>query len=176
MRTVCVDVGVELGDDAAGLGLDLDFGDGLDLAGGDDRARDIAGVDGGKLGGIERRCTAEGLGGEEAATGHNADNDREDDPKALARFRFRFQGVSEAFKICSSELDYAAAGRSVPFDADLIGGPAGRARYARGGRSHAFLLTSAWASRWSARKYLFATNGSAQPKAYWPQRTLPLHA
>ena len=37
-----VDVGVELGDDAAGLGLDLDFGDGLNLAGGDDRARDIA--------------------------------------------------------------------------------------------------------------------------------------
>ncbi len=37
-----VDVGIELGDDAAGLGFHLDFGDGLDLAGGDDRARNVA--------------------------------------------------------------------------------------------------------------------------------------
>ena len=156
-----VDVGVELGDDAAGLGFDLDFGDGLDLAGGDDRARDIAGFDGAKLGGINGRCSAEGLGGEEATTGHYADNHREDDPKALARFRFRFQGVSEAFKICSSEgLRRGGPGGSIqPIIAVLPDGPA-----TRGAGVRTPFYCFAWASRWSAR-ILFATNGSAQPKA-----------
>ena len=40
---VGVDVGVEAGDDAAGLGLDFDLGDGLDFAGGDDGAGDVSG-------------------------------------------------------------------------------------------------------------------------------------
>ena len=41
---VVVDVDVEAGDDAGGLGFDLDFGDGLDFAGGDDGAGDVARV------------------------------------------------------------------------------------------------------------------------------------
>ena len=40
---------------------------------------------------------------DEATTDQHADNDRKDDPKPLAGFRFRFQGASEAGKICSSE-------------------------------------------------------------------------
>ncbi len=57
-----VDVGIELGDDAAGLGLDLDFGDGLDLAGGDDGAGDVADLNGSELGGINGGSAAEGSG------------------------------------------------------------------------------------------------------------------
>jgi hypothetical protein len=93
-----VDVGIEFGDDAAGLGFDLDFGDGLNLAGGDDRARYIAEVGRPQLGRIDGRRSAEALGSEKAAAAQYADNDGEDDPKALARFRFRFQGDSEAFE------------------------------------------------------------------------------
>ena len=105
-----VDVGIELGDDAAGLGFDLDFGDGLDLAGGHDRAGDVAHFGGAQLGGIDGRRTAEALGCDEAAADEHADNDRKDDPKPLAGFRFRFQGASEAGKICSSEWSYAGWG------------------------------------------------------------------
>src|SRR5471030_92448 len=86
-----IDVGVEFGDDAAGLGFNLDFCDGLDLAGGDDRARDVADVSGAELGGIDGRRSAEVLGSEEAAAADYTDNDGEDDPKPFARFRFRFQ-------------------------------------------------------------------------------------
>ncbi len=81
-----VDVGVELGDNAAGLGFDLDFGNGLDLAGGDDGAGDVADVGCGQLGRIKGRRAAEGLGQEQAAAAQHADNEDEGDPKAFARF------------------------------------------------------------------------------------------
>ena len=48
-----VDVDVEAGDDTGGFGFDLDFGDGLDLAGGDDGAGDVAVLGLGELGGLE---------------------------------------------------------------------------------------------------------------------------
>ena len=48
-----IDVGIELGDDAAGLGFHFDFGDGLDLAGCNDGAGDVADLDGAELGGID---------------------------------------------------------------------------------------------------------------------------
>ncbi len=48
-----VDVGVELGDDAGGLAFDLDLEDGLDLAGGDDGAGNVAALDFAELRGFE---------------------------------------------------------------------------------------------------------------------------
>jgi hypothetical protein len=77
-------VGVELRDDAAGLGFDLHLCDWLDFAGGDDRARDVADVSGAELGGIDGRRSAEVFGSEEAATADNTDNDGENDPKTFA--------------------------------------------------------------------------------------------
>ena len=66
-----VDVGVEASDDAGGFGFDLDLGDGLDLAGGDDGAGDIAEVGLAELGGLKfrgvaagRYCDAESYGGD----------------------------------------------------------------------------------------------------------------
>jgi hypothetical protein len=52
-----VDVGVEPGDYARGLGFDLDLGDGLDLAGGDDGAGDVAPFSLAELGGFKLRAT-----------------------------------------------------------------------------------------------------------------------
>ena len=48
-----VDVGVKAGDDAGGFGFDLDLGDGLDLAGGDDGAGDVAELCLAELGGLK---------------------------------------------------------------------------------------------------------------------------
>ena len=60
-----VDVDVELFDDAGGLGFDLDLGDGLDFAGGHDRAGDVAALDLGDAVGVD-------LGAFDQAGGHNA--------------------------------------------------------------------------------------------------------
>ena len=49
---VGVDVGVEAGDDAGGLALDLNLGDGLNLAGGDHGAGDVGLLRLGELGGL----------------------------------------------------------------------------------------------------------------------------
>ena len=48
-----VDVGIEAGDDAGGLGFDFDFGDGLDLAGGNYGSSDVSALDLGQLRGLE---------------------------------------------------------------------------------------------------------------------------
>ncbi len=53
-------IDVELLDDSAGLGLDFNFGDGLDLAGGDDALGKISLLDLCELGGID--LGAAGLG------------------------------------------------------------------------------------------------------------------
>ncbi len=69
---VGVDVGVEAGDDAGGLGFDLDLGDGLDLAGGDYGTGDVAALGLGKLGGL-KFCVV-------AASGYrDAEDDGEDE-------------------------------------------------------------------------------------------------
>ena len=51
-------VDVELLHDAAGLGLDLDLGDGLDLAGGDHALRQVAFFDLGQLRGVDLGAAA----------------------------------------------------------------------------------------------------------------------
>jgi hypothetical protein len=68
-----VDVYVEAGDDAGSLGFDLDLGDGLDFAGGDDGASDVGKLGLTKLGGLEfcgvaacRDCNAKGNDYDEA--------------------------------------------------------------------------------------------------------------
>ena len=66
------DVHVELLDDAAGLGLHLDFGDGLDLAGGDDGAGYVAALGFAELGRVE-------LGGVAAGFDRDAENDDDDE-------------------------------------------------------------------------------------------------
>ena len=57
-----VDVGLEVGDDAGGLGFDLYLGDGLDFAGGDDGAGDVAAFGLAELGGLKLGAVA--LGGD----------------------------------------------------------------------------------------------------------------
>ena len=55
-----VDVGVEAGDDAGGFGFDLNLGDGLNLACGDDGAGDVAELGLGELGGLKFSRVAAG--------------------------------------------------------------------------------------------------------------------
>ncbi len=88
-----VDVSVAAGDDAGGLGFDLYLSDGLDLAGGDHRAGDVA-----ELGFAELRrlkfsgVTASGHGD---AKGHGCDKDDETSPEPDFPFVFALcsQGV-----------------------------------------------------------------------------------
>jgi len=81
-----VDVGIEAGDDAAGLGLHLHLGDGPHLAGCDHGAGDVAGFDLGELGGVKLGVAAHGFGRDDAASDEDGEGDAEDDPKALAGF------------------------------------------------------------------------------------------
>ena len=79
-----VDVGVEFGDDAGGFGFDLNLRDGLDFAGGDDGAGDVAGFGGAELGGVERGRCAELREGEGSASDEQAEDGAEGDPELLA--------------------------------------------------------------------------------------------
>jgi len=82
----CVDVGVKRGDDARGLGFDLDFGNGLDLASGDDGAGDVAGLRRTELGGVKRRGCAEFVERKGSASDKQAEHSGQGDPKLLAGF------------------------------------------------------------------------------------------
>jgi hypothetical protein len=66
-----VDVYVEAGDDAGGFGFDLDLGDGLDLAGGDNGAGDVAGLNFAELGRLELCGVA--AGGDRDTKGNDYD-------------------------------------------------------------------------------------------------------
>ncbi len=76
---VIVDVDVEAGDDAGGLGFDLDLGDGLDFAGGDDGAGDVGELGLAELGGLEFGGVAAGRDGD--AEGDDYDEDDEAGPE-----------------------------------------------------------------------------------------------
>ena len=73
LMNVGVDVDEELGDDAAGLGFDLDLRDGLDLAGGDDGAGDVSALNFGKLRGVKFGAAAPG-GDRDACDHRNEQN------------------------------------------------------------------------------------------------------
>ena len=90
---VGVDVGVEAGDDAGGLGFDLDLGDGLDLAGGDDGAGDVAEFGLAELRGFEFGCVS--AGGYSDAESRACDEDDEAGPEPEFPFVFTLcsQGV-----------------------------------------------------------------------------------
>ncbi len=81
-----VDVDVEAGDDAGGLGFDLYLGDGLDLAGGDDGAGDVAEFGLAELGGLKFGGVA--AGGDGDAEGHGCDEDDEASPEPDFSFVF----------------------------------------------------------------------------------------
>jgi len=81
-----VDVGVQLGDDAAGFGFDLYLSDRPDFAGGDDRAGDVAYFDLAKLGRVDLGGGAHGFGGKDSTSDEDNGEDAEDDPKAFAGF------------------------------------------------------------------------------------------
>ena len=66
-----VDIYVQAGDDAGGFGFDLDLGDGLDLAGGDNGAGDVAGLNFAKLGRLELCGVA--AGGDRDTKGNDYD-------------------------------------------------------------------------------------------------------
>ena len=104
---VLVDVHVEASDDAGGLGFDLYLGDGLDLAGGDDGAGDVAEFGLAELGGLEFGGVAAGRYRD--AEGYGGDKDDEAGPEP--EFSFVFTLCSQGSAPISSEL--VSASRSV---------------------------------------------------------------
>ncbi len=79
-----VDVDVEAGDDAGGFGFDLDLGDGLDLAGGDDGAGDVGELGLAELRGLELRGVAAGAYGD----AESDDDDGRDEAGPEPEFTF----------------------------------------------------------------------------------------
>src|SRR6185312_12388415 len=91
---VGVDVGIELGDDAAGLGFDLNLGDRLHLAGRNHGAGDVAGGDLGELRGVDLGRSTHGLDGGDGEGGDRDQTDAEADPELFAAFALCRQGES----------------------------------------------------------------------------------
>ena len=90
----CVDVGVEAGDDARSLGLDLYLGDGLDLAGGDDGTGDIPPLGLGELRGFEFGAVAARCYGGTEDDGYDEDDDAGPDPEFPFVLTLCGQGVA----------------------------------------------------------------------------------
>src|SRR5580692_3922699 len=116
---LCVDVYVEASDDAGGLGFDLDLGNGLDLAGGDDGTGNVSELSRGDLGGVDLVVARESFGCNDAATDEHKGNDGQDNPEALAGFAGRIH--SGLLGRNTDEESYARNGRMVPLD--LLGKP-----------------------------------------------------
>ena len=90
---VRVDVGVETGDDAGGFGFDLNLGDGLDLAGGDDGAGDVAELGLAELGGLEFGGVAAGGYGDAEDDRYDEDDEAGPEPEFPFVFALCSQGV-----------------------------------------------------------------------------------
>ena len=88
---VGVDVDVEVGDDAGGLGFDFDFGDGLNFAGGDDGAGDVAALGFGELGGLEFGGVAAGGYGD----AEDDCDDEDDEASQIQIFRLLLRCVAK---------------------------------------------------------------------------------
>jgi hypothetical protein len=91
---VSIDVGVEAGNDAGGLGLNLDLGDGLDFAGGDDGAGDVSEFGFGELRGFELGGVAARYGGDAKDDARCDDGEDDPEPKFLFALPLRGQGVT----------------------------------------------------------------------------------
>lgn len=87
-----VDVDVETGDDAGGLGLNFNLGDGLHLAGGDDGASDVAAFRLGELGRLELASVAAGVDGDPESYGYNEKRQARPDPEFLSVLALRGHG------------------------------------------------------------------------------------
>ena len=74
------------GDDAGGFGFDLDLGDGLDFAGGDDGTGDVAALGFAELGGLEFGVVA--AGGDRRRRGDDDDEGDEAGPQPDFPFAF----------------------------------------------------------------------------------------
>ncbi|MCU1319470.1 MAG: hypothetical protein JWP98_988, partial [Edaphobacter sp.] len=107
-----VDVGVEAGDDSGGLGLDLDLGDGLDLAGGDYRAGDVAALGLGQLGGFEFGAVATSGHGNTEDDDYDEDDKSGPNPEVPFLFALCRQGVAPVDPV--SEVSYAGRHGPVP--------------------------------------------------------------
>ena len=81
-----VDVGVELGDDAGRLAFDLDLEDGLDLAGGDDGAGDVAALDLTELRGLELGVGAASRHDDAEDDGENENGETAPEPEVTFLF------------------------------------------------------------------------------------------
>ena len=101
---VGVDVGVEAGDDAGGLGFDFDLGDGLDLAGGDDGAGDVTAFGLGKLGGLDFCVVAAGGYRDAEDDGEDEDDETCPDPEIPFAFALCRQGVAPEISLSNDRL------------------------------------------------------------------------
>jgi hypothetical protein len=90
---VVVDVDVEAGDDAGRFGFDLDLGDGLDLAGGDDGAGDVGELGFAQLRGLEFRGVAAGAYGDAQSDDDDGRDEAGPEPEFTLVFTLCSQGV-----------------------------------------------------------------------------------
>ena len=89
---VGVDVGVEAGDDAGGLGLELHLGDGLNLTSGDYGFGDVTAFGFGQLRGFEFGAGAAGSHGNTEDDGYDEDAESSPDPEIPFLFSLCRQG------------------------------------------------------------------------------------
>lgn len=115
---VVVDVGVEIGDDSGGLGFDLNLGDGLDFACGNDGAGDIAELSLRELGWLQLGAAPAGGDGDAEDCGDDQNDEAAPDPEFTFALTRCSQGVTPGVLMCACctvpKSGYAESVRAVP--------------------------------------------------------------
>lgn len=89
-----IDVSVETGNDAGGLGFNFDLGDRLDFTGRDDGLRNIAAFCLAELGGFQLGAVSTGGNGHAQDSGYNEDDEAAPDPELAFAFAVRCHGAT----------------------------------------------------------------------------------